>query len=188
MENTMQRKTTDMKSMIALVLFVVVLIGGFYYTAPLWGQVDSLQKGRSDLISQRDDLQKQLSDLKNLQQSLNLQSEVSRETNLNAIPVGFDEAALIRDINQIGDQSRVTINSINFGIPTGVKQGEIGKVSVNANLTTQQSDLLTFLRGIESDSRKILVKNIAVQIGATEIGNRVNFNVSMETYFQGKNQ
>ena len=82
------------------------------------------------------------------------------------------------------------INGINFGTPDDVKYGEVGKISVNVNMSGDEGDLLTFLRKIESDSRKILVKSISVQNveGEDTKIKRVNFNLNMETYFQGKNK
>ena len=186
----MQKKSFDTKGLIAVLIFLVALVAGILYVNPLWSDVTSLAMGRDDQASQRDQLNKKLNDLQALQQSLNLQTEVSRKTNLDAIPVGFDEDLLINDINALADESRMLINGINFGTPDDVKYGEVGKISVNVNMSGDEGDLLTFLRKIESDSRKILVKSISVQNveGEDTKIKRVNFNLNMETYFQGKNK
>lgn len=186
----MNRKTFDFKMMLAMLMFLAVLIAGIMYINPLWAEVSSLTIGRDEQAIQRDQLQKKLTELQLVQQNLNLQTEVSRETNLNAIPVGFEEDKLIKDINAIADQSKVLINGIGFSQPENVGPGEVGKVTVSTNLSADEGDLLTFLRLVESDSRKILVKSISVQNVAGEDTSikRVNFNLSMETYFQGLNK
>ncbi len=186
----MNRKRFDYKTLLALLIFLLVLVAGVVYVNPLWSEVTSLAKGRDDQVAQRDQLQKKLTDLQLVQQNLNLQTEVSRETNLNAIPVGFEQDKLIEDINARADQANVLINGISFGQPTEVQPGEVGRVSVSTNLSADEGDLITFLKLIESASRKMLVKTITVQNVESEDlpVKRVNFNISLETYYQPLNK
>ncbi len=186
MENVNAGKMNDSRPMIAGLLLASVLLGALFYVRPLWDEVTQLSLGRDEKISTRDGIQNKINELMMLQQNLDLQSEVSLQTNLNAIPVGFEEDKLILHINALADESGVFMNGISFSIPSAVQPGEIGKVGINFSLTGSEGDLMTFLKKIESSSRKIVVKTIAVQLGATDIGNRISFNLSLETYFQGK--
>jgi Tfp pilus assembly protein PilO len=190
MENSMQKKSFDTKGLIAVFIFLLALAAGIFYVNPLWTDVTSLAMGRDDQVVQRDQLNKKLNDLQALQQSLNLQTEVSRQTNLDAIPLGFEEDILINDINALADESKMTINGINFGTPEDVNYGEVGKIGVNVNMSGEDGNLLTFLRKVESDSRKIIVKSISVQNVVSEDAKikMVNFNLNLETYFQGMNK
>jgi hypothetical protein len=70
-------------------------------------------------------------------------------------------------------------------VPTGVDSRQpVLKATMNANLTGTESSLLKFLRAVESNPRKILVKSIAIQVANEDRSDQVtNFNLGLETYF-----
>jgi len=58
--------------------------------------------------------------------------------------------------------------------------------TISLNLTGTQGALMGFLKGIEANPRKIVVKSITVQKATAVSGVQLtNFNLSMETYYQG---
>ncbi len=176
-------------SLIALLLFLLTLLGAVFYLKPAWDEVNSLALGRDEKMGQKQVLQQQLTDLQTVQQALNASSEVNRETSLAAIPAKLEEDKLILDLADISRKNDVVLNGVNFSIPTGAPEGQITKVTVNANLTGTESSLMGFLRSVEANSRKLIIKSITVQLAKTEttaVGSALaNFNVNMEAYYQG---
>ena len=186
METTNTRNSPRKFYLVSFLLFLVTLLGVIFYIKPLWDEVSSLALGRDDKISQKTDLQATLTDLQYVQESLNAGTEVSRETSLSSIPERLEEDKLITDIVKIARENNVFMGGINFNIPTSSPAGEIARAGININLTGTEGSLINFLRGIEANSRKIVVNSISVQMASTESGVPLaNFNVSMETYYQG---
>jgi Tfp pilus assembly protein PilO len=186
MEYQMTHQSTNKYSLVALILFLIALAGAIFFVKPLWDDISSLSLGRDDLFSQRSDLYTKVSDLQKIQQTLSTGSEVARETTLASIPEKLEQDKLILDLQRIASENDVILNGVSFSVPTTAVKAQISKVSINANMTANESSLIDFLRAVESNTRKILVKTITVQIGKTEEGiKRINFNVSMEAYFQG---
>ncbi len=174
-------------TVITIVLFIAVLLAGIFYVKPLYDGVSSLQAGRDEKQAQKDDLTRQLSDLQHLQQSLQSSTEVGRQTSLNAIPERFEQDKLILDLTAIAKSNDVVLNAVNFNVPTA-SLDKVKRATIDVNLTSDDAGLTGFLKGIEGNERKILVKSITVQSGKVSTGNtpRVNFSLNMETYFQEK--
>ena len=140
----------------------------------------------SEKIDERSQLNSKLVELQTLQQELQSSSEVSRQTTLVSIPEKYEQEKLIKDLAKIAVENDIIMNGISFGAPVLSQGGQVVKTTINSNLVGSQSALLGFLRDVESNSRKILVNSITVQIGETEAGfSLVNFNVNMEAYYQG---
>ena len=187
MDNPNTSKSSDRYSVIALILFLCVVAGLIFYVKPAWDEVNSLSKGRDDKIAQKTALQNKLTDLQKIQEQLNQGGEVTREASLLAIPEKFEEDNLILDVSKIATQNDIVLNSISFGIPIGAPVGEVARGTINASLVGTESDLIKFLKDVESNGRKMLVKSITVQLASPEAGIKLaNFSLSMETYFQGK--
>jgi Tfp pilus assembly protein PilO len=186
MDNPNTSKPSSKYSVIALILFLFVMAGLLFYVKPSWDEVSSLALGRDDKATQKLDLQTKLTGLQKIQEQLNQETEVGKETSLAAIPERFEEDKLILDVSQIAEKNDIVLNSISFGIPVGAVSGEIARGTINASLIGTESGLIKFLKGIESNARKILVKSITVQLASSEAGVKLaNFSVSMETYSQG---
>lgn len=172
--------------MVAMVLILFAVIGSFLYVKPTWDSVTQLAAAREEKTITRNSLNTKLVDLQQLQQELQLTSEVVRETTLSAVPEKLDQDELILDVSKIAKKNDMLMNGINFGIPTSSHPGEVAKVTVSTNITGNQSSLISYLRDVEANTRKLTVKSISVQIGETDSGiSRVNFSINMEAYFQG---
>lgn len=173
-------------SILPLVLVLLLLAGGIFYTKPLWDEVSFLEAGLSEQMTERKQFADQLVSLQKIQQDLNNSTEVSRETTLASVPEKLDQDELIRELAIIASDNDIVLNGVNFGIPQNTAPGEIATVTVGANLTGNQSRLVSFLKDIEGSTRKLLVNSISVQTGTGDLGiARVNFNLSMEAYYQG---
>lgn len=171
-------------SFITLFIFLITFAAGIFYVKPQWDEVTASSFAVQQKQQQKDQLTQQLQQLKDLQQSLNAGSEVEKSTTLNAIPERFEQDKLMADIYAIAQKNQVVINGINFNLPNN-ESDRIKKAGININLTGSDDGLVNFLKNIESNQRKIIVKIISVQSGKTESGAiRLNFNLNMETYYQ----
>jgi Tfp pilus assembly protein PilO len=187
MESSYTQNAPKRFYLVSFLLFLAAMLGAYFYVVPLWNDVTSLSLGRDDKASQKKELQTTLTDLQLVQQSLNASTEVSKETSLAAIPERLEEDKLIAELVKIVRDNNVYMGGISFSIPAESAPGEIAKAGINVNLTGTEGELINFLGGIEASSRKIVVNSISVQKASTESGkDQANFNLSMETYFQGE--
>jgi Tfp pilus assembly protein PilO len=187
MENKMPKVSGSSSAALPLVLFIVVLLGAVFYVKPTWDESSSLALGRDDKLQQKQQLQQKLTDLQKIQQELNQASEVSKQTSLSSIPEKLEEDKLILDLSGIALKNDIILNSVNFSVPSNAPKGKIAKSVVNANLQGTEGALIGFLRDVESNARKLNVKSITIQVGSRDAANPLsNFNVNMETYYQGE--
>jgi Tfp pilus assembly protein PilO len=187
MENTNIQKSGSGYYLPSFLILLVVAVGFFSYVKPLWDEVSSLALGRDDLMSRKTEMQDNLTALKQVQQELETGSEIAKETSLTAIPERFEEDKLLMDIVGLARESDVGMSGVTFGIPVGGAEGEVATATISLNLTGTPGAMMGFLKGIEANQRKIVVKSITIQNASTESGeNLANFNLNMETYFQGK--
>jgi len=186
MEKTNQQNTGHSYYLPAFLLLLLTLIGFFFYVRPLWDEVGSLALGRDDLMMQKTGMTDRLASLKQVQQQLDTGSEIGRETSLTAIPERFEEDKLLMDIVKLSRESDVSMGGVNFGISGESATGEVATATISLNLTGTEGALMNFLKGIEANPRKIVVKSITVQKASAQSGVQLtNFNLSMETYYQG---
>lgn len=171
------------KTLPALILFIVVLVGAVFFVKPMWDDVGSLSLGRDDKMHQKDQLTTQLQELQNIQKTMADGSEVAQQTTLISVPQRFEQDKLLTDLTTIAKANDIILNSVNFSV-NAVSSDRIKRATVNANLTGNLGSLLNFLKGVEGNPRKFSVKTVSAQTGATDAGiARVNFNVNMETYY-----
>lgn len=170
-------------SFIAIALFVVVFLSAIFYVKPLFDDVSALSQGRDEKTNEKTQLSAELQNLQNIQQSVGQSTEVTRQTALHSIPQRLEQDKLIGDLTTISKSNDIILNSVNFSVNTS-GTGKVKHSTVNANLTGNFDGLLGFLRGVESNARKLKVNSVSVQTGSTDTGiPRVNFNVNMETYY-----
>ncbi len=179
----MTNSSNKATALINLVLLVGILAAIFYWTLPVFQQAGTLKANLTAKEQEKTDLEKRIQEVQKIQLEQANSSEVAQQTELNAIPNELNQSQIINDLNALASKNAVNINSISFSIPVQSKE-QVKKATINLTLSAAPRDLLTFLRGIENNSRKILVKTITVQVGQASEVERVNFNISMETYFQ----
>lgn len=185
MENPLTQQSGPRLSIVALLLFIVAFAAAWFYIKPQWEEVSAMEVQRNTLIEERRSTNQKLVELQKLQQELNLATEVSKETTLAAIPETLDQDELIRELSDIAEQNDLIMNNVSFSIPQSAVGVEIARAQLNVNLNGSQGSLISFLRDVESSARKMIVKNIAVQLGESAVGARINFNLSIEVYYQG---
>lgn len=177
---------TKNSSLLSLLLLLILLVVGIFWFKPNFDDVNALKSNEQAKQEIKKNAENTLQTLKDAQANLDQAGEINRETVLVAIPEKYEQDKLITIINNIANQNRVNIGSISFTVPLAGNstQEELRKSTISVSLTGDENDLLKFLRGIENSSRKMIVKGITVQYGQTAGLERINFSISMETYFQ----
>lgn len=176
---------TKNSSLMSLLLLLVLLVVGLFWFKPNFDDVSALRANEQAKEEGKKAAEATLQSLKDAQANLEQAGEINRETVLVAIPEKYEQDKLINIINNVATENRVNIGSISFTVPfSGNSQEGVRKSTISVSLTGDENDLLKFLRGIENNSRKMIVKGITVQYGQTAGLERINFSISMETYFQ----
>jgi Tfp pilus assembly protein PilO len=171
-------------AIVSLILLLALVGVGVFWLKPNWDEVTALKVTEQARQAAKDEANKTLESLKQAQATLEGSSEIDRSTVLTAIPENFEQDKLINLITDIARRNDVNVGSISFSIPFG-SQDAIKKATISLSMTGSEGDLLRLLKGLETSSRKMLVKSVTVQFGRTEGLERINFNISMDTYFQG---
>ncbi len=170
-------------SLLALLLLIVIALVAVFWFMPSLNEVSALQLENQNKTSQKVSLDKQVASLRAAKAEFKSTSEMTQVTSVAAIPEHFEEDKLINLISTLAKQNQVTVGSISFTANPN-STDVIKKGTINLSLTSSQRDLISFLKSIEGASRKMIVKNITVQLGKIQNVERVNFSLSIETYFQ----
>lgn len=176
---------SNKSSMISLLFLVLILVVGLVFLKPTWDEFTQLNLGLQEKEAQKASLETKLQNLHNLQANFDASTEVAKTKTLSAIPERLEQDKLITQLTDIAKKNDVVLKSVSFSIPV-LSQEKIKKAIVSANLAGGYGDLISFLKGIEGNDRKLVVKSITVQFGQTEGIARANFNVSMEAYYQNR--
>ncbi|MGL5831204.1 MAG: type 4a pilus biogenesis protein PilO [Candidatus Altimarinota bacterium] len=174
---------SNKNSIISLVLMLALLAVGLFWAKPTWDEAAGIRTALESRQTELDALQTQLNELQSSQTNLEGGSEVANNSLLTAIPENFEQDKLIEQIVGIVSRYQLNLNSISFSIPLG-STDNVKRAGVNVSLTGEKRDLLAFLKGIESNPRKLYVKSVTVQVGQSEETDLVNFSISMDTFFQ----
>jgi Tfp pilus assembly protein PilO len=170
-------------SIVTLVLLVVLIAVGIFWFKPNWDDTTALKLTETAREDAKVLATTELEGLKEAQTNLAGAGEIERATILTSIPEKYEQDKLINIITEIARKNDVNIGSISFSAPLS-SQETVKTATISLSMTGGESDLLRLLKGIENSPRKMIVKNITVQFGQTEGYERVNFSISMETFFQ----
>jgi Tfp pilus assembly protein PilO len=171
-------------SLFNLLFATIILIVIFSWTLPVWNEVGKLNQTLDSKKAELTKVEQDLEKVKGAQTSVAAETEVAQTRVLSAIPVSLEQDKLITQINNIARKNLVSINSISFSAAQSDSEETIKKASVSVSLTAEKKDLINFLKALENNPRKLLVKSITVQFGEIDGINRINFNISMDTYYQ----
>lgn len=174
----------DNKSSIASLLLVLAVIAvGLFWFKPNWDEQSALKVTEKARETDKAAVETTLKGLQEAQANLAGASEITQQTVLASIPEKLEQDRLIDQISKIAKDNDVNLSSISFSIPLNSVE-LIKKATINLSMTGGEDDLLRLLKGLENNPRKLVVKSVTVQFGQTEGIKRVNFNVSLDAYFQ----
>lgn len=172
-------------SLVSLLLLLVLIVIGVFWFKPNFDQVGTLNTEKATKEEQKKALDAQLATLTQASATLDQTGEISKEAVLAAIPEHYEQDKLITTINDMARKNSINIGSISFSVPSGGNSdGGIQKSTISVSLTGSEQNLINFLKAVEMNPRKMVVKNITVQLGQADGQASTNFSLSMETYFQ----
>ncbi len=174
----------DKKSpLISLLLVLAVLAVGVFWLKPNWDAESALKVTEQARQDEKSGIETTLKTLSDARAKLSGASEITQQTVLASIPEKLEQNVLIDQISAIAKDNDVNLSSISFSIPVN-SQEAIKKATINLSMTGGEEELMRLLKGLENNPRKLVVKSVTVQFGQTEGVSRVNFNISMDTYYQ----
>jgi Tfp pilus assembly protein PilO len=180
----MQKQNNNKSSVLSLVLILVLILSGIFWMKPNWDEVSALNVTLQNRETEKKGLEDDLQKLQTAQTSIDQGSEINKEIVLAAIPEKFQQDQLITQITGIAKKYDVNMSSISFSIPVNSAE-QLKTATISVSMTGSEGDLLRFLKGLESNARKLVVKNVTVQFGSSGDLQRVNFNITLETFYQG---
>ena len=176
-------KKDNKSSIVSLLLVLAVIAVGLFWFKPNWDEQSALKVTEQVRLEEKAGVEATLKGLQEAQANLSASSEITQQTVLASIPERMEQDHLIDQISKVAKDNDVNLSSISFNIPINSTEA-IKKAGINLSMTGGEDDLMRLLKGLESNPRKLLIKSITVQFGQTEGIKRVNFNISMDAYFQ----
>lgn len=170
-------------SLISLLLLIGLVAVGIFWFKPNLDVAADLKVTEMAREQEKTQLEQELKTLQEAQVNLSGAGEIEQQTVLTAIPENYEQDKLINIITEIARKNDVNIGSISFSIPFS-STDVIKKGTISISMTGNENDLQRLLKGLENSPRKLVVRSITVQLGQTEGLERVNFSISLETYFQ----
>lgn len=145
--------------------------------------------------TQRDtaDLKKTIKSLQENIKTLEEKAELTSEGGLTeveqkeldiAIPKAVDQDQIILDINKITQANDVSFNALTFSL---IENAPIPTVSISAGFQGTADNIIRFLKMLETNPRKLVVKDAGVSRLETVEGlDLVNLNLSLHAFYQQK--
>lgn len=110
-------------------------------------------------------------------------SEVERKDLEKAIPRDMAQDAIITDLNRIAELGKVTFNGLTFSVQSS---GDVSAVSVSAGFLGTPADMVRFLKLLEVNPRKFVVKTISIA-RSSDSGSAaldlVNLTLTLQAYY-----
>lgn len=153
---------------VSIILFVVVIVGTIFYVLPLNKKYEALFAENTVEKAKLVEHQKQLKELQDIQKTLGKTAESQEGVKqlLAVVPQNIDQSGLIEDFHKIAESQNIIYSTLSFGKQRSAAEG-VSVVTVNASFEGDYDDLRSFLKALEVNNRKLIVKNLGVQIGDT---------------------
>ena len=177
------------KPLIGALLVLVSVFAYIFFLRPISAELSTIEADVLAKNTQADQITAQIQQYIAASEQLDLSTEVERLEILKTVPKEMDQDEVIRDLIDIARNYDIALNSLSFGQGMSGKEG-VSTLRINASFEGNYADLTTFLEGIESNTRMFRVNSISVQINTLDISDikRATFSLSMEAFYQNKNQ
>lgn len=179
------KKTMDVQALVGVVLILVSVLVYTFVTRSVSDAVTLTQTEVATKTTTVNTLQSQIDEFKKAEEEFNLSSTVNKEKSLLAVPTKMYQDQIIKDVVGIAASYDITLRSLSFGKGFSNKQS-VSSLQINAGFEGNYNDLVTFLKGIEQNPRKIRVNSISVQVGVMDLSlaKRASFTLAMEAFYQ----
>lgn len=171
-------KAGQSSQLFSILLLALILVGAIVFVLPMRDTIASLSTQKDTLTQELLTLDTQYQALSALSEDVS-QSETTKLKLLAAVPVGYDQDALILELTGLASESGFELNAIGFSLGQDPVYGKT--ISVATNVKGSFSELVDFLQKLENADRLFRVKSLSLQrLSATE----VSFNIAIEAYYQ----
>lgn len=109
-------------------------------------------------------------------------SEVELKELDNAIPETLEQDGIIIDLNTIAKTANVSFNALTFNLQ---KQTDLPAVNISAGFQGSSADIIRFLKMLEVNPRKFLVKEAGVSHSESAGGiDLANLNLTLQAFYR----
>lgn len=109
-------------------------------------------------------------------------SEIEQRELEKAIPVSISQDTLITDINNVTKNTNISFNSLSFGLQ---EDGDLPSITISAGFQGTQADIVRFLKLLESNQRKFVVKNAGISRSKSAGGlDLMNLNLTLQSFYR----
>lgn len=109
-------------------------------------------------------------------------SEVEQKELGQAIPETIQQSGIIIDLNRISKSTDVALNVLTF---TNQKSEQLKTLAISASFQGTPANITRFLKLVEVNPRKLLVKDAGVSRSETAGGlNLMNLNVTLQAFYR----
>jgi len=174
------KKSSTFLNLLAVLFLVVTVVSVVSFINPMQAEVDSLQVQLDEKETQVVDLTSQIATLEVMRDELG-SSGVSEEKLLLQVPYGVEQDQLIKDLSDLASEAGIELHGMSFSALEG---DSTGSITISASFDGDYEDLIGFLDAVESNSRKLRVRSINVQLTDENSVAHANFSLLMEAYYQ----
>jgi len=181
----MMNKNKPKGSVLGLVLMFVALAAYLFYGKPLVKAHDILLKNLDDQSVVLQKFKDEEAEIESIKEEYGLTDSLEQLEVLAAIPIGLGQDEVLRTLISIAEENDIDLSSISFSL-SGSDVENVNVLSISSSFQGSYYDLISFLEGLETDSRLFKVNNISVQVNKTGISglDRVHFSLSIDTFYQ----
>ncbi len=183
-QNGMQNSKRT-KTLIGVLLLLIAVAAYTFYSRGLSEDNAALAEEIANAETELQMINDNITAIENAQSELELTTEVQRTQVERKIPNELAQDEVIEDLVAVAEENRILLRSLSFGKGAST-QSAVASLRVNASFEGDYSDLITFLRGIETNARFFRVNSISVQLNRTDITGvkRATFSLSMEAFYK----
>jgi Tfp pilus assembly protein PilO len=171
-------KSNSFSQLVSIVLLFLILVCSVVFVLPMRKKVEELRASRDLRVTEVEALEGDYTELKALSEEV-VKSESTREALKTAVPVGYDQDALLLELSELAKDLGFALNAVNFSDSVSQDYGKT--IGISANFTGTYEDLVGFLQKLEGADRLLRVTNMSVQrVSSADI----SFSVNIEAYYQ----
>lgn len=171
-------KAGQSSQLVSILLLLLILVGATVFVLPMRDSIVGLKAQEATLTESLATLDAQYEELAALSKEVS-QSETTKLKLLSAVPVDYNQDALILELTELASQTGFQLNSLSFSLGQSELYGKT--ISVATSVKGSYEQLIDFLQKLEGADRLMRVTSLSVQrLSSTDVG----FNLSVEAYYQ----
>lgn len=171
-------KAGQSSQLVSILLLFLIIVGALVFVLPMRDSIVVLEGQEAVLMDELLVSDAQYEELSSLSKEVS-QSETAKLKLLSAVPVGYDQDALILDFTKLAEETGFEFSAISFSLGQSEVYGKTLTVATSVKGSFNQ--MVDFLQKIEGADRLMRVVSLSVQrFSATEVG----FNLAIEAYYQ----